>query len=114
MEKLDEEILGNLRETLEGAFTTLLDELKGVFYETTENSFQAIQAGITHKDRDVVNREAHSIKGAALTLGSTDFAKSAKALEYEAKTEDWDQLEIRFSEMKDRYEPFKEALEQVK
>ena len=48
---------------------------------TTEKSFRALRAAGLGADLDALRDAAHSIKGGALSMGATDLAAQAQAIE---------------------------------
>ena len=58
-----------------------LTHLLGLFSEQTQIGFGKIESAITSQELDEIRRTAHKVKGAAYTLGATEFAKSCESLE---------------------------------
>ena len=63
----------------------LLAELSTLFLEETPQTLKAIEAAIAISDLDAVERLAHRLKGALLTLSAERAAKLALALETSAR-----------------------------
>ncbi len=59
--------------------------IKG-FIENIPSQLQNIAEAIKSKDTEIVDREAHSIKGGALNVFASDMMEAAKALETHAKS----------------------------
>jgi two-component system sensor histidine kinase/response regulator len=114
MEQLDPTALENLRMAAGDELADMLEELIEVFNESAKESFDEIDSALTEEDRKRLNRAAHSLKGAALTFGSTTFAPAAFALERDSLEKEWPQLAIQAGQLKDLLPDFAAALMELK
>lgn len=60
---------------------TLLREMFALFFDTAPENIMKIQAALAGGDRRTLEREAHSLKGSASSVGATALANVAAALE---------------------------------
>ncbi|MGA2568412.1 MAG: Hpt domain-containing protein, partial [Pseudolabrys sp.] len=71
------------------AYETLAEEIGGetarqmfdIFIEETENRLRVLRQASCAKDRGLIEREAHSLKGAAATFGFCQLSALARTLE---------------------------------
>jgi len=56
-----------------------------LFISTTTSDIDKLKTAINKRDFNMAERAAHSIKGAAASLGLSDISNEAKKLEYAAK-----------------------------
>ncbi len=63
----------------------LLQELLDIFKSSFASDLEQIKAGVTSNDANQVGGAAHSIKGAASSLGIEGIAELVKEIEEEAK-----------------------------
>lgn len=87
----DARVLAELA-ALPGGEGGLLGELSGVFFADAPRRLVALRDALGREDRRVLEHEAHSIKGAAGTLGFRRIAHLAADLEARAKADDPGQL----------------------
>jgi two-component system sensor histidine kinase/response regulator len=79
-EEVDGRLFSNLLERC-GNDARFAQELLGLFLETAPASIEAIRAALRADDLDQLGTEAHSLKGACLTIGANDLAESCRRLE---------------------------------
>lgn len=60
-------------------------ELIELFINTTTSDIDKLKTAINNSDFNTAEKTAHSIKGAASSLGLTEIANEAKKIEYTAK-----------------------------
>ena len=65
---------------------TLLREMFALFFDTAPENIMKIQAALAGGDRRTLEREAHSLKGSASSVGATALANVAAALEEDRKS----------------------------
>ena len=75
----------------------LLEELLGIFRDSCANDLKQIKEGIDSNNPEIVAGAAHSIKGAAASLGILTLRDMALAIELEAKHGRFAGVEERFS-----------------
>ena len=77
----------NLKElaTRIGIKESELKELIDLFFETSYSDLEHLQSALERGAFLEVSRVAHSIKGAALSLGMSEIADLAKTIEFEAR-----------------------------
>lgn len=63
----------------------LLSELLEIFKDSSNNDLQLIKQGVDNNDLDQVASAAHSIKGAAASLGINGINKVAKTIEEDSR-----------------------------
>jgi HPt (histidine-containing phosphotransfer) domain-containing protein len=63
----------------------LLRELINIFKESSGNDYRSIENGVTSKDAEMVCAAAHSIKGAAASLGIEGLREIALAIENDSR-----------------------------
>ncbi len=68
-----------------GGDADLADELVAVFLEDVPNQIQALAEALERGDRDVTERTAHTIKGAAANLSAVPLSRAAAVLEAAAR-----------------------------
>jgi PAS domain S-box-containing protein len=76
----DGQLFGNLLERC-GNDAEFAQELLALFLETAPASLEAILAALRAVDMEQLGNEAHSLKGACLTIGANDLAESCRRLE---------------------------------
>lgn len=69
-----------------------LIELIDLFLKTSSSELTELQSAVQKKDFQVAERMAHSLKGAAGTLGFTDIYDEARKLEGAARENRWDDV----------------------
>jgi two-component system sensor histidine kinase/response regulator len=80
-EEDDGQLFGNLLERC-GNDAEFAQELIALFLETAPASLKAILAALRADDMERLGTEAHSLKGACLTIGANDLAESCRRLEH--------------------------------
>ncbi len=63
----------------------LLNELLEIFRDSSQNDLTLIKEGMENKDADQVAAAAHSIKGAAASLGINGITKVTKTIEEDSR-----------------------------
>ncbi len=74
---LDAEVLSELRASVGGAFSKMIE----IFLEDTPLYLEALQTAIAKQETKMLKETAHSLKGSARNFGATYFAHLAKQLE---------------------------------
>ncbi len=95
----DARVLAELA-ALPGGEGGLLGELSGVFFADAPRRLRALRDALGKDQRETVTHEAHSIKGAAGTLGFRRIAHVAAELEKRSKTEPSPTLEPLVEELR--------------
>ncbi len=88
----------SLLERVEGD-QELLAEMVHLFQEDAPKLLAAIRGALKHGDMDVVERTAHSIKGAAGNLSAKALADAAQRLETDAKNKDMESARSSMAEV---------------
>ena len=83
------------------------------FIERTKNQLEALPELEKAEDWESARREAHTIRGAALTLGGAELGKAAARLELAYKNIDKDEMKAAISPLWDAYYRFKKAAEEL-
>jgi signal transduction histidine kinase/DNA-binding response OmpR family regulator len=81
------------------------------FIERTINQIAAIPGLVERQDWESARREAHTIKGSALTMGGRELGKAAARLETAFKNVDRDEMEAAWKPVKEAFARFKTAAE---
>ena len=81
-----------------------------LFLEDCEQQMQEIRDAITQKDKVLLHRSAHTMKGLVGNFQATPIVALAKALELKGKHADFDRVEFIFEEMRKQIELMKKAL----
>jgi HPt (histidine-containing phosphotransfer) domain-containing protein len=85
------------------------------FIERTGAQIDAIPGLIAQGDMDTARREAHTIKGAAFTMGGMELGQTAARLEAAFKNRDEAEMEAAFPPLKEAFTRFrKEAGDFIK
>lgn len=82
------------------------------FLEDNEERMKIVRAALESSDGDVVGLEAHSLKGAAATLGAQALADAARDLESAVAEGSLDDAQRRFAEVKRELARVCEVLEE--
>ncbi len=82
-----------------------------MFLVTVPDRIEALEAHMAAKDGRAAVREAHSIKGAAMTLACSALAHTARAMESAAADEDWAALNDLHAQMKRQWECIKSEID---
>ena len=89
-------------------------ELIELFISTTTSDIDKLKIAISNGDFNMVERAAHSIKGAASGMGLTEISSEAKKIEYAAKEGKGtvtalsaDELEILLNIIRESYKAYK-------
>lgn len=87
MQKLLEKLQWNRNFALEqaGGDEELLQELLDIFKDSSRKDFTSIEDGVKNKDTQVICGAAHSIKGAAASLGMGAVRDIAYAIEKDCR-----------------------------
>jgi FOG: HPt domain len=106
-DQLDLSVIASLRELQCPGESDLLGKLSAMFIEDTTRRIALIRAALDERDISVIQREVHSIKGAAGNLGVTSVMDLSRAIEREAENGNAlggliDQLEDGFHEAAER------------
>ncbi len=83
----------HLRE-LVGDNEEVIQQLLESFKNTLKTSIEDINRGMQENNFDLISFAAHTLKGAAATIGFNEIADVAKTIEIAAKNEDLDQIKI--------------------
>jgi HPt (histidine-containing phosphotransfer) domain-containing protein len=70
-----------------------------------------LASNLDHEQRDLVVREAHTIKGSAAAVGGEALADGAAKLEQAGRSQDWQALRIRYNEIQQEFVELKQAME---
>lgn len=84
----------------------LLQELIDIFKESCSNDFKSIQLGLAQNDAKAVCAAAHSIKGAAASLGIEGIREVAMVIEEDSRSGSLDVT-------KENFEILEEMIDQV-
>ena len=82
------------------------------FIERTSAQIEAILSLQKVEDWETACREAHTIKGASLTLGGRELAKTAARLELAFKNIDHSEMEAGYNPLKEAFNRYKNSAEQ--
>ena len=89
-------------------------ELIELFINTTPGDIAKLNTAINSGDFNAAEKAAHSIKGAASSLGLTEISNEAKKIEYAAKedpgtiaTLSADELEVILNRIRETYKTYK-------
>lgn len=77
----------------------LLEELLILFRDSSESDFQQLQEAAVNQDFTIMNSAAHSIKGAAASLGIEGVTSVAMAIEKAAKEKNQEGMETRITQL---------------
>jgi signal transduction histidine kinase/CheY-like chemotaxis protein/HPt (histidine-containing phosphotransfer) domain-containing protein len=78
------------------------------FLERTNGQLEAFPALAAAGDWESARREAHTIKGAALTLSGRDLGKAAARLEWACKSKDGPETDAAYAQVKEAFARFRE------
>jgi HPt (histidine-containing phosphotransfer) domain-containing protein len=106
---LDESVLSELR-TL-GA--DVVAEIFELFVSDVPNRLAKLQQAIDDRSREGVLREAHGLKGSALGIGASRFAKLCAVIEHDAREGHLDQATHRASGLKAEFVEVRAALSEL-
>ena len=67
---------------------SLFEEFIGFYKEDCPRLLKALRDGVAERDAEVIHQSAHSLKGLVASLGATDVASSAAALERMGRAND--------------------------
>lgn len=87
-----------------------LSELLDLFLKTTSSELIELQSALKEKDAQAAERMAHSMKGAAGSLGLKEIYEAAKRIETAARTNQLEEIEVDFRIIKEKLEIIAEAL----
>ncbi|MDR2606827.1 MAG: response regulator [Treponema sp.] len=82
------------------------------YLERTAEQLNLIPDLIANSDWETVFREAHTVKGSALTLGGKKLGEAALRLEYACKNKNRAEAEAAFPPVQDAFEQFRAAAEE--
>ena len=87
-----------------------LSELLDLFLKTTSSELIELQRALKEKDAQAAERMAHSMKGAAGSLGLQEIHETAKRIETAARTNRLEEIEADLRIIKEKLEMIAEAL----
>ena len=85
-------------------------ELLNLFKKTAVSELRNLESALEKKDAPVVERMAHSIKGAAGILGLLEIRDAAKRIGTAARTNRVEEIEVDLRIIKEKLEMIAEAL----
>ena len=85
-------------------------ELLNLFIKTAASELRNLESALEKKDAPVVERMAHSIKGAAGILRLQEIHDAAKKIETAARTNRLEEIEVDLRIIKEKLEMIAEAL----
>jgi HPt (histidine-containing phosphotransfer) domain-containing protein len=85
-------------------------ELVCLFVETGSSDLKELQSAIADKDAQKVARAAHSIKGAAVTLGLAEAFELAKKIEMNTRANDLEGADRAVRTLKEELDRMQEVL----
>ena len=85
-------------------------ELMDLFLKTTSSELIELQSALKEKDAQAAERMAHSMKGAAGSLGLKEIYETAKKIEAAARTNRLEEIEVDLRIIKEKLEIIAEAL----
>jgi|GEM_PF-3095201 len=90
----------------------VLAPLLEAYWDSIQNDIDKLQTAQENRDRESLRQAAHAAKGAALSAGAEPLGEVFKSLETQALEEEWNQLELRFSDALTCIEEIKTLLEE--
>jgi HPt (histidine-containing phosphotransfer) domain-containing protein len=87
-----------------------LSELLDLFLKTTSSELIEFQSALKEKDAQAAERMAHSIKGAAGSLGLKEIYEAAKRIETAARTNRLEEIEVDLRIIKEKLEMITDGL----
>lgn len=90
----------------------LFNELFQIFLEDKDNTFSQIESALQENKSEIVERSAHSLKGALSNLGATTAVESAYTLEKLAHSNDALSIKAAFDELKNQINNFIEKVKE--
>ncbi len=80
-------------------FKDLLIEVLEIFQQQSGEYLEILQKAIDSGDINILAEEAHTIKGSAGSVGASELANRAKAIELAAKAGEYDRAKKLFAEL---------------
>jgi two-component system sensor histidine kinase/response regulator len=90
---------------------SMIKEIITVFLEDTPNEIKSIRNAISLKDAEKVRNAAHSIKGAAGSIGASSLQELARQLESAGKNSDIELAGSIFSQFEQEFDKLRIILE---
>ena len=87
-----------------------LSERFDLFLKTTSSELIELQSALKEKDAQAAERMAHSMKGAAGSLGLKEIHETAKKIETAARTNRLEEIEVDLQIINEKLEMIAEAL----
>lgn len=76
-----------------GNDVSLFEEFIGFYEEDYPRLLKELQTGVEKRDGEAVHHAAHGLKGLVVSLGATDVANVASALERMGRTKDFSEAD---------------------
>lgn len=93
-----------------GDETEVLHELINSFLDDSPKILQAIQAGISTQDAELVERSAHTLKSSSRLFRAEQFAMQCQVIEDTARQHHLEQLKPLFIQLQSDYEVITQVL----
>jgi HPt (histidine-containing phosphotransfer) domain-containing protein len=110
---LDPDVLDTLRQLNEPGQPDVLAEVLRLFLDDAPRRIQAIVAAVADRDAGALQRAAHTMKGAAGTIGATALQDACRTLEQMGRQQRVEGASIAIADLQREYGRVQEAIEQL-
>ncbi len=101
-----DEALGRLDGDVE-----LWNEIRDIWLEDVDSLMGNVDKALGERASETLRRAAHALKGASANVGATRVAATAKKIELDAPTGDWNTLSVGIETLRSEVEAAKRLLE---
>ena len=110
---LDPEVIDRLRQLTEDGQPDVVKEVLGLFLLDAPTRLQAITAAVAARDAAGLQRAAHTLKGAAGTIGATALQAASRELEEMGRAAAFDRAEAGLAAVQRQYLRLKAEIDQL-
>jgi HPt (histidine-containing phosphotransfer) domain-containing protein len=110
---LDPAVLDTLRQLNAEGQPDVLAEVFGVFLADAPARLEAIASAVNSKDAAALQRAAHTLKGAAGTIGAVDLQNACRQLEQMGKQQSFDGAVVALDVLRREYRRVKDEIDQL-
>jgi histidine phosphotransfer protein HptB len=110
---LDPSVIQSLRELGGDAEPGLLGELVQLFLQDSPDKLRALQEGFGGRDAKVVERNAHSLKSSAASLGANSLSKLLAEIEAAGRAHDLERVASLLPRTSKAYDQARDALRRL-
>lgn len=100
---IDLKILGQLRRELAEVSPGLLTEFVALYLKNSPEMIAKMKTALAHRDGELLNRMAHTLKANSARLGATDFSHLCQELETLAENEQFSGIGPKISRLEACY-----------